>query len=406
MERNIFQVFSNAVKRKVKPILAKVSSFFRPSSVKSRATSAADRAITKSMNFKPKDEHDYYGIGRWLVSKRLAFFCVILVGVIGLYYFLVMSPVNFFDSSSDGIRVYSYKSIPLRFVSGIVKIKSKNGDIAYKGEVSKGMANGSGSLFYPDGTTMYEGGFKNNQYNGEGTEYYASGIAHFAGNFVNNQPDGQCASYRENGSKEYEGDFRNGLPDGTVSYYDSSSNIIYKGSYSQGLLLYTDLVGKGSDEIAKMYTGERIIFFNDTTYLVVLKDINAVYGGDADQNPLEDTISADSTYVYQNECYISGKACHNINELKNLLGEPVYEGNTYLNMSEVIALKNSPLTNETSAMNIWVETQSEVNDVYEIQDYYREQLAYIYTFNYEGIQYTFYCNDKNGDFMMYLLRKI
>lgn len=377
----------------------------RPQNIKGRCLTTIKDYIRRGMDFKPRDENDYYGIAKWLVSKKLALFIVLLVGLLSLFYVFFVSPVTFVKTSSDGKRVYKYNSIALRYVIGEVKIKSKKGDIAYEGYVSNAKANGDGKLLYENGNLMYEGNFVDNEYCGEGVEYYESGIIKGSGTYKDNRLNGAGISYRENGSREYAGSFKNGDADGECEYYDSSSNLVYKGNFSKGNLIYTDLLGKSAEDISKCYSGKRIIYYDDNDFVVVLPGICAAYGGASSQNPLENSITAVNTYVIQPELFIAGDTRNNIEDIKKYLGEPVYEGNTYLNMAEMVTLNNDIDAVEALGLEPGLELKTSVDNVYNVTEYNNKQLIYIYTFEYEGIQYTFYCKDKNSGFEMYMIQK-
>lgn len=378
---------------------------FRPQNIKSKCLTSIKRFLRRFMNFKPKDENDYYGVAKWLVSKRLALFIVLLVGFSSLFYVFFISPVTFIRSSSDGIRIYKYSAIALRYVTGEVKIKSKKGDIAYVGYVAKGKANGDGKLYYENGNLMYEGDFVDNEYCGDGVEYYESGITKGSGVYKDNILNGEGISYRENGSREYAGNFKDGKADGECEYYDSSSNLVYKGNFIKGHLIYTDLLGKSAEEISKSYNGKRIVYYDDDNFIVVLPEIQAAYGGSSSQNPLENSITAVNTYVMQPELFIAGEIRTNIEDIKKVLGEPVYEGNTYLNMSEIVTLDNDIEALESLGIESGLELKTSVDNINNVLHYNNRQLIYIYTFEYEGIQYTFYCKDKNSGFEMYMIQK-
>jgi len=359
------------------------------------------------INFKPRNSKDYYSIGRWLVSRRLAVVFFIFLAILIFLYIIIISPIHFFTSFEDGLRVYSYKSVALRFIDGTVKIKSEKGDIAYIGSVSSGKANGDGRLFYENGHLMYEGGFVDNQFEGKGRLYYEeNNMPKYDGDFYQNEYQGTGTSFRENGSKEYSGDFIDGKPDGQTAYYDSSNNLIYQGNYSKGQLLYTDLLGKSAQDIAAAYTGKQKIYYNDEWFLVVLVDIQTVYGGTLESSPLEDSVSAENIYVTQSSCYMAGEVYNNIVDIQNKLGSPVYEGNTYLNLPESAAIENSQTALQEMKISTNIEAVSDVENVYRVTAYNSDNLVYIYTFVYEGIQYTFYCKDQSGAFYMYLLQKI
>jgi hypothetical protein len=356
------------------------------------------------LNFKPIDANDYFGVGGWLVSRNLVKCIVILVGLIGLYYFLFVSPINILNPSDKGVRVYKYSSVTLRFVKGNVMIKDRQKNVAYSGYVSKGMANGTGILYYegPDKDKLYEGEFKDNKYSGNGTLYYQSGLVKYSGEFLDNEESGNGTSYRENGSKEFSGEFKNGYPEGENEYYDSSNNLVYTGMYSKGNLVYTEILGKNSTDIADMYTGHRTVYYDDTNYMVVLDDINAMYCGDTDQNPIEDSISATTVYVIKSECYIKGDLCTTIAQIsdEDKFGECVYEGNSYIEVPEMVISSHFNLE-----LDCELTAENSINDVYGITDSSSDQLVYIYAFENEGILYSFYCYDKNEGFFMYSMQK-
>jgi hypothetical protein len=378
------------------------------SSGKIKLKARIKKFIMSHLDFKPKDAKDYYGVGNLLVSRNLVKFIVMIVGVIGIYYFMFVSPINIFNPTQGGVRVFNYTDIILRFVNTNVKIKDANKDIAYEGYVSKGMANGSGILYYAGGEEkkLYEGEFKDNKYNGTGTQYYKSGLVAYSGGFLDNVRSGTGTSYRENGSREYSGEFVNGKPDGVDEYYSTSNNLVYTGTFSQGNLLYEDLLDKTAKEISSVYTGRSNVFYTTDDYLVTLNDINAMYYGNVSSNPLEDSITASRIYVASSECYVKGVKCDSISRLSedDVLGKPVYEGNSYITVQE---LAMSEVFN-LGLDGLLVLDYGSVDDVYFVvkDETVLTQLIYMYAFESEGISYTFYCTDRGDDFFMYEMQKV
>ncbi len=128
----------------------------------------AKETVKKLLNFKPENQDDYYEIGGFLVSRKLAFLLVLAVTVIcgGL----AVSSLPPIEKEETGLyRVYSYRSLKLKLVSDKVKILGKSGYTAYTGDVDKGEVTGEGTLYAPDGHVVYAGTFDNNMYNGSGT---------------------------------------------------------------------------------------------------------------------------------------------------------------------------------------------------------------------------------------------
>lgn len=405
---NIFQIFKNSASKKLKPKLRKNAAKYNKKVVQGALTKKADSFFTKSMDFRPRTEEDYYIVGWWMVSKKLAFFGVLVCLLIILFYFTVISPVSVFGESEDGIRIYSYDSIPLRLVSGVVKIKDAEGNIAYEGRVDSGLANGTGKLFYPgmERKLWYEGNFTDSKYSGKGTLYYENGMVCYEGEFSENEFNGMGTFYRQNGSKMYEGEFMDGLPDGMMNYYSSSDRLVYTGAYSKGMLLYASLLGNSSMDITESYKGKTNVYYNDEIFLVELEEIGAIYGDDSEQGILQDSAVAANIYVMEEECYIGGAVCSSIAGVKEITGNPVYEGWVEPEIQEILALSSKQEQHNFFGSYAFVGLKEDLSGVYEMTDYDMDFMLYIYTFQYEGIQYTFYCKDKNSNFVMYLLQEL
>ena len=134
------------MKARITPILTKIKLYTKPSFILTRLTELIKSFFTKTLNVKPRDKDDYYTIGRWMVSKKLAFAVVIIVGVLSFMYVYSSWSGLFPGSKNDGIKTYDYNDILLKFTKGTVRIKGKSGYLAYEGDVSSGACNGQGTL--------------------------------------------------------------------------------------------------------------------------------------------------------------------------------------------------------------------------------------------------------------------
>ena len=128
--------------------------------------------LSNLLNIKPKHKKDYYSIGRYLVSKRLAFSIVIALGIVCIYYISIVLPAKTADSS---VASYKYNSVALKFYDGTVNILAADGHLAYTGQVTGGRVSGSGKLFDKENELLYDGLFENNLFNGQGRLYYTGG---------------------------------------------------------------------------------------------------------------------------------------------------------------------------------------------------------------------------------------
>lgn len=341
----------------------------------------------KIFNIRPLDKNDYYTIGRFMVSRNLISAVIYIIGILGLYYFLALNPSGIFNGSENSVRTYSYKSPLLKFASGRVNIKAKSGYTAYIGNVSKGKANGQGTLYKKSGDIRYKGNFKDSEYNGNGTLYMDSGI--YQGEFKNNKFEGNGELLRTDGSTEYKGGFSDGKKSGEGELYDNAGQQVYKGNFNEDILLYTDFIGKSSLDAAQMYTGRRTIYYDDKNFAVDMEDINALYAGSSDEDYLDDSVQIHQVFVKSDKCMFAGKITDTISGIREIAGEPSFEGYSYITMPEAVALSEG------------LELSGDFEDVREVTGYNRDDKLYLTMFEYSGLQYTFYGYEAGEKFVMY-----
>lgn len=339
---------------------------------------------------KPKNEEDYYRIGRYLISKGLITILLIFFGILALYYLLITCLPFFLGKYENGIRIYSYDSFALKFVSDTVKIKAKSGYIAYDGEVKNGMANGRGTLYTKEGEIRYEGIFKDNEYSETGILYNEDNV--YEGEFEKNKYEGEGILYDLNGSKEYEGGFHSGKKSGKGAIYDQNK-LIFTGNFQNDKIMYQDFLGKTAEEIADMYTGKRTIYYDETNFVVELADISVFYAGTAEKDRLDQGILTERIFIVDNECMLGGKKINAIEEIREQTGGFSFEGNSYITMEEAVVLKQG------------LKTKGSFEDALKVTGYEKETMLYLYMAEYNGIQYVFYSYDKQGGFIMYSMEK-
>lgn len=403
--KSILQGLLSSIKIRFRKITTKLKMLFKPTTYRTKVLSALQKELQRLLDFKPRNGKDYVQVFSWLVSRRLARMLVLLTGLLSAYYILFINPPSILDGG-NGVRTYSYKSIPLKFAKGEVRIKAKSGYIAYEGTVSKGFVTGQGTLFRKSGEIVYTGSFKKNQYNGKGQLYYPGGQQQYDGSFHNNQFNGEGTLYRENGSKEYEGSFAKGKKNGKGTLYDSGDNMIFTGNFSQDELLYSDLLGKSTEEIGKVYTGERKIYTDgQDEFSVALEDIGAVYKGAQDGTALDDSMKVEGIYVLKDRIVMKDKICTSVPELKEVLGEPEYEGNSSVTMAEAVAISYLNEKKDCLFGPVNMDSVREFSDVVTVNDYDPDYVIYLYSYTEDGIQYTFFTDKKDGRIAMYLIEK-
>lgn len=354
-------------------------------------------------SIKPRNQNDYYTVFGWMISKRLAFAIVIFLGAISITYIVIMKPLNIMGSSRQGAVgiTYRYNSIPLRFYSGQVKILGKSGYLAYEGNIKDGVVTGMGKLYGKAGNLIYEGEFDKNMYNGTGKLYYDNEVLRYEGGFIDNEFSGSGTLYRENGIKEYTGDFLQNEKNGTGELFDESGNLVFTGNFSNGKILYSDFLGKTAGEISKLYSGSRIVYTDDREFGIGMPDINAVYWGMSGADKLNDEYTVGGVLVLESAFWIQKNTFTRIAQMKEYFGEPIYEGNTNLTLMECVVVNQLIDKGSGDFEKIEMKNDSSFTDMVHVTEYDKTREIYIYTFQNNGLLYTFYCTEKNEKFFFW-----
>lgn len=401
---SLFQGFLNALKARITPIWTKIRLFTNPSYLKGEVLRRLINYFRNMTDVRPRDKKDYYGIFGWLVSKRLAFLIVVVIGMCATFYITVVQPLSAF-TTEDGIKTYSYHSIPLRFTEGKVRILGKSDYLAYEGNVADGYAEGMGTLYRKDGSTVYEGQFEKNEFHGTGTSYYPTGQVQYTGAFQHNVYSGAGRLFRESGSLEYEGAFLEGLKDGEGTLYDAGNNKVYVGNFSKGNLLYADFLGKSTAETNQMYVGQKTVYTDDTYFVVDMPDIDAVYYGVQGEENLADEIMVEGVYVLKDSFAYGTKELTHVAEIAQIMGDAIYEGNAYLITPEAVAIHTMNQTKNVLNGDVTGKWEQYLTDAVIVNGYDKDYSVYIYTYVMDDMRYTFFCKDRSGQFAMYLIEK-
>ena len=398
--RSVLISFINMIREKLVKALTLLWLYTNPQYVKNHLLVRIKKFLTNLLDIKPKNEDDYYTILGWMVSRKLAFAIVIFLGIICMIYIAGMKPVNILGNAGEGsgVLTYHYDSVPLRFHSGQVRILGKSGYLAYEGSMKDGVVEGTGKLYAKEGNLVYEGEFSGNMYNGTGKRYYDNQMLWYEGGFTDNEFSGTGILYRDNGVKEYEGEFSENEKNGTGKVFDESGNLIYDGNFSNGELLYSDFPGKTSQEIAKIYTGSKIVYTTEDEFGVGMPDIQAAYWGISGENTLDEVYTAGGIFVLKDTFQIRKNTYTTIPRIKEALGEPLYEGNTNLTLMECVVVNQLIDMGNRDFERIEIKSDSAYSDMVQVTDYDKTREIYIYSFEDNGLLYTFYCAEKEGRF--------
>lgn len=406
---NFFSVLLTALKNRVVSVWTKVRYWLTPSFWQSKVLTALRTFLQKLFDVKPRDKNDYFTVHNWMISRRLGFAAVIVVGLLSLYFVVSFAgSMGGSTEASEGARVYRYNSIPLRFAEGNVKIKARSGYIAYEGNVKDGYAEGYGNLYSKDSNLIYSGEFEHNRYHGTGTLFYATGQTQYDGEFADNCFEGTGILYRLDGSKEYEGDFLDGRKEGQGSLFDSGDNVVFTGAFHCGGLVYNQFLEKKTSELGSLYTGDSRIYSYDTDTLVYMKDIQAMYRINRSESSLEDEPVVSEVYVLDSDLIYGQNTISTVDELSETMGNPEFQGNTYVTLPEAVALELINQLNESEPLGIdaQVQTSAVYDEVRTVESYDTTLEIYIYVYQIDDLVYTFFCEDRNAPFFMYMVEQV
>lgn len=405
MGNNLIQVIFASIKARITPFVTKFKHYTSWNFLRTKLIARIREFFVKLFDVRPKNKKDYYECFGWLVSKKLAYAIVIVIGVLSMIYLVSIRSMYLPQKQEDGIKTYNYDDIMLRFAKGNVRIRGKSGYLAYSGAVEKGGVNGYGTLYSPDGVVLYQGSFENNEYEGSGTQYYSDGTMHYKGNFSGNLYEGNGKLYRENGTLVYDGEFAQGKKEGQGKLYNTADKVVYEGSFSQDQLVYSALLGKSTTEVAEAYKGSKMTYEGDRDFIVLMPEISAIYTGMTDAENLEDTVMVDSVYVMKNTITVGKRECATIDDLRSVFGEPVYEGNSSVMLAEAVAINYLNRQKQTLYGTVEMDAVEEYTDYTRVNSIDEDYTVYLYTFRKDGLLYTFVCADKNDTFAFYSLIK-
>lgn len=406
--KNLLQIMMATVRAKLMPLWIKLRLFTSPAFIKTRVLVKVREFFSRLLDVRPRHKRDYYGVFNWLISKRLAFSVVVALGLCATLYIAFTVPEGFWSGKSDGgISTYKYRAIPLKFHSGSVKILARTGYVAYEGEVDRGVAAGHGTLYAEDGSTVYEGQFANNMYNGNGTRYYPDGTPQYVGGFTDNEFNGAGAYFRPNGTMEYQGDYALGQRTGAGTLYNSVGDPVYQGKFLKNEISYVEFLARPTSDVTSLYSGATEIYQSDEEYCVDMPEIDAIYSVKDGSYTLENEWTVDRIYVLKNQIPLAGGTCTTVRQLQAELGLPLYYGTSWVNLPEVVASNRLAKAQPDRVIPVEVETSDLLENVHSVSGYDRNAQIYLYTFECEGLLYTFYFTEAGAsEFIMYAIEKM
>lgn len=403
----LFSTLFSALRAKFTALWTRLRLWMTPTFWQTQIFTRLRRGFSKLFDIRPRHKKDYYVLLNWMVSKRLAFAIVVVLGVLCVWFILSMLPTSSTSGTSGvAISTYRYDAIPLKFHNGSVRILARDGHLAYVGQVKDARCEGTGTLYDKDGNTVYEGEFSDNMYNGTGTSYYSDGTVQYAGTFTDNLYNGTGKYYRPTGVLEYEGDYVSGVRSGTGTLYNSTGNQIFTGSFQKDAIVYQEFLDKNTTDVSQMYTGVTQVYSTDNEYCVSMEEINAVYAVADGANALDDGWTVTGIYVLSDTVMVEGESYNSINRITQAFGQPDYSGTAWVDLPETVSI-NLLAGQDNSVEGVGIQATSTYEGVYTVTGYDKDRQMYIYSYERDGLLYTFYCTDAGVDqFFMYAIHTV
>ncbi|MBQ3497202.1 MAG: hypothetical protein IJA73_03645, partial [Oscillospiraceae bacterium] len=153
-------------------------------------------------------------------------------------------------------------------------------------------------------------------------------------------------------------------------------------------------------------SGEVSVYRSESEYCVAMPEIDALYAVKDGSNTLENEWTVDRVFVLENAVALDSGTCTTVRQLTDALGEPLYYGTAWVTMAEAVAWNELAEKAPEAIEAVGMEAQAGLEEVYSVSSYDRNHEVYIYTFEKDGLVYTFYFTGAGESaFVMYAIEK-
>ena len=152
-----------------------------------------------------------------------------------------------------------------------------------------------------------------------------------------------------------------------------------------------------------IYTGsEKLYAYNDES-MIAMNEISALYIPTSTENSLDTTAKAQTLYVIR-DVFVSGdKRIETVSQLKEHLGEPQFEGNSYMNFYDAAAIQWCQDNGKDIALEPNLEYTEEYDEYVQVESFDGEALIYMYVYEINDLSYTFISVGHEDKFFMYTI---
>lgn len=153
---------------------------------------------------------------------------------------------SWFEGSKDGTGVIYWNNGTVKYEGSLVKEKKEgygnlwdeNKHLVYCGYWKDDKRDGFGKSFFSSGSLSYIGYFRNDKYDGKGEEYHHNGKVKFKGYWKNNQKEGMGITSYNTGTTRFMGmtsdSYLNSLLNSKIILFTNRGTKIFEGYFREG----------------------------------------------------------------------------------------------------------------------------------------------------------------------------
>ena len=111
-----------------------------------------------------------------------------------------------------------------------------------------------------------------------------------------------------------------------------------------------------------------------------------------------------SFLVMQDHINFGGNVCSTIAQVKDVMGSPTYQGDSFATFPEIIGIYEMSKTRNIYSGKPEIDMSQDLNDLATVKGYTRSYPVYLFSFERDGLLYSFLTKDSGGTgFEMYFI---
>ena len=112
-----------------------------------------------------------------------------------------------------------------------------------------------------------------------------------------------------------------------------------------------------------------------------------------------------TVYVVKDYLVYGDKVISDVAGLKEVLGKPAFEGNSYITFPECVATKWAQERGSDIDIDTDLITRQTYEELITVENYSKNTLVYLYVYEINDLNYIFLAQEKDAKFFMYEIEK-